>query len=125
MAARPERHRGFLAAPRGILKIRIFLTPFGVASRYVRHHRWLFVNVRRFAYNRIPCGAAESEVPMKNIDVKIKKSAMAELEAKAKKSLSKGASFSLECPGCGRSYDAAIGSNRCPYCGFVTDVSLG
>lgn len=28
MAARPERHRGFLAAPRGILKIRLLPHPF-------------------------------------------------------------------------------------------------
>lgn len=46
MAASHERHRCFLAAPRGILKIRIFLTPFGVASRCFRHSRWLVVNVR-------------------------------------------------------------------------------
>ncbi len=50
---------------------------------------------------------------------------MAELEAEVMRNLSEGASFSLECPGCGRSYDAAIGSNRCPYCGFVSDVSPG
>ena len=46
MAASPERHRGFLAAPRGILKIRIFLTPRGVAIRCFRHSRWLVVKVR-------------------------------------------------------------------------------
>ena len=45
MAARHERHRGFLAAPRGILKIRMFLTPFGVAIRYFRRALRLVFNV--------------------------------------------------------------------------------
>ena len=37
MAASPERHRGFLAAPRGFSRFVYFLTPFGVSSRYFRH----------------------------------------------------------------------------------------
>lgn len=45
MTARPERHRGFLAAPRGILKIRNF-SPLSGSQAAMSATGWLFVNVR-------------------------------------------------------------------------------
>lgn len=71
------------------------------------------------------CSATGSEVPMNNVDVKINDEGMRELEAEVRRNLTEGAPFSLGCPGCGKSYDAALGRNECPYCGFSTEVSLG
>ena len=62
---------------------------------------------------------------MNNVDVKINDEGMRELEAEVRRNLTEGAPFSLDCPGCGKAYDAALGRNECPYCGFSTEVSLG
>ena len=45
MAISPERHQGFSPRPAGFSRFVYFLTPFGVASRYVRHAWWLVVNL--------------------------------------------------------------------------------
>lgn len=56
---------------------------------------------------------------------KMNKQGMKDLEKEVQKNLANGASFSLDCPECRKTYDADIGKNKCPYCGKVTELSLG